>query len=67
MKSQGLAEFAAKNGGTVLCIGQEVNWRNLNEPKDPADSALRGRCELLAQVGDRVIFRVTAPPQVTAN
>ncbi len=67
VKSQGLAEFAAKNGGTVLCIGQEVNWRNLNEPKDPADSALRGRCELLAQVGDRVIFRVTAPPQVTAN
>jgi 4-amino-4-deoxy-L-arabinose transferase-like glycosyltransferase len=65
--SQGLAEFAAKNGGTVLCIGQEVNWRNLNDSKDLADDALRGRCDLLVQVGDRVIFRVSAPPHVAVN
>ncbi len=61
---QGLAEYAANNGGSVLCVTQAVDLKGLSEP---AGSALHGHCEQLAQVGDRVIFRVTVPPHVAVN
>jgi 4-amino-4-deoxy-L-arabinose transferase-like glycosyltransferase len=54
----GLNEFAAKNPN-LLCVTQVRDMERLNAGKK---SSLKGRCEALTTIGDRVVFRIRPAP-----